>query len=257
MFYRYRDRLFGVEVLSNRKMKQEPTSTAFAKFRISRLPYYAVSSLFLLFAIKPNNLWRFIADLLSINKKERFIVFRNGLSFYYKTYLDLLVLKEVILDDEYEMGKVRVTSNDRIIVDVGAGFGDFSIMIAKKYPSINIFAFEPEPSYFALLQKNIVLNKVNNVHAMKMAVNSIQKIFGAGKIDKCDFLKMDCEGCEFRMIQRRELTYLRKIKKIVMEYHTWAGKVKNIQSVLQNGGFDTHIIHRRQMEQIGMLIAKR
>lgn len=145
-----------------------------AKLKIRRIPYYLRSLLILLKEIEPKWRLRFFIDLLlpkikTVKLKKRKLVFRL------KTWLDVLTLKEVVLDGEYERYGVKIEDRDRIIVDIGAGFGDFSIFIAKKFPQAKIFAFEPDSAYFVLLKENIRLNKVKNIIPHKMAIRSLRQ----------------------------------------------------------------------------------
>ena len=59
------------------------------------------------------------------------------------------------------------------IIDIGAHIGYYSLLFAKCVgPSGRVFAFEPLPGNFALLQKNLQLNNLQNVHALNQAVFS-------------------------------------------------------------------------------------
>lgn len=49
----------------------------------------------------------------------------------------------------------------KILYDIGANIGNYSIYFSKKFNSIS-YAFEPSFSNLVLLQKNIVLNKLND-----------------------------------------------------------------------------------------------
>jgi len=145
------------------------------RLRWVRLPYY-ISSFVKLFlkGVPPLSVPKFFIELF---KPTKVILLRKfGMTFKLKTYLDLLVLKEVVLDEEYESLGVAIDEKDKIIIDIGAGFGDFSIMIAKKFPGARIYAFEPDQSYFSLLKENIKINNVQNVFAFNTAVNSLKQL---------------------------------------------------------------------------------
>jgi FkbM family methyltransferase len=57
-----------------------------------------------------------------------------------------------------------------IIVDAGANIGAASLWFARHYPQANIFAIEPEPSNFSVLQKNAAL--APNINAIHAAIGS-------------------------------------------------------------------------------------
>lgn len=145
------------------------------KLKIHRISYYFRSLLILLKEIEPKCWLRFFIDLL-LPKIKTVKLKKRKLVFQLKTWLDVLTLKEVVLDEEYERYGVEIEDKDRIIVDIGAGFGDFSITITKKYPRVKIFAFEPDSFYFNLLQENIRLNKVRNIIVYQKAITSLKQI---------------------------------------------------------------------------------
>ncbi|HFQ14842.1 MAG TPA: FkbM family methyltransferase, partial [Rhodobacteraceae bacterium] len=65
-------------------------------------------------------------------------------------------------------------------VDVGAGFGAFSIPFALAYPGWTIWSFEPDPHIFAALQRNIEAQKVTNIRAFNIAIGPARPIVAAG-----------------------------------------------------------------------------
>jgi len=54
-----------------------------------------------------------------------------------------------------------------------------------------------------------------------VTVNSIslQRIFDDNNIENCNFLKLDCEGTEYEILENLPTFYFKKIEKIVIEYH--------------------------------------
>jgi FkbM family methyltransferase len=50
-------------------------------------------------------------------------------------------------------------------------------------------------------------------------VISLGKLFERYKIERCDFLKLDCEGAEFEIIWESDPALLKRVSRIVMEYH--------------------------------------
>ncbi len=59
------------------------------------------------------------------------------------------------------------------IIDVGANIGYYSIISADKVGNQgNVFAFEPDPDNFALLEQNISLNHMNNIHAINAGLSN-------------------------------------------------------------------------------------
>lgn len=139
----------------------------------------------------------------------------------------------------------------RIIVDVGANVGAASLYFAANYPAAKIFAFEPSPSAFELLQHNVAeapsvsvfpfgLSDANakvplydgqgesiaaslyakhggDGHSVEVEVrNAYEAITGLG-IDAIDFLKIDTEGSELPIL--RSILPRISVRVLFVEYH--------------------------------------
>ena len=75
-------------------------------------------------------------------------------------------------------------------------------------------------------------------------------------IEKCDFLKLDCEGAEYEIIELLSKNYLQKIEKTVIEYHmfdTQPDLLKKLQNTLENNSFELKT--RSLFSDIGFLFA--
>ena len=179
------------------------------------------------------------------------------LRFHVRGAMDVWSLKETFLDRFYE--RFGTPLHDKwTVIDIGAGLGDYTIFAVFDHSNNRIFAFEPFPESFVLLNKNIAVNGTQEVHTFKQAVagQSGQMIldFSGGEplqitsgelhqhaqingdkmvvesisladtlikndISQCDLLKLDCEGAEFDIIFNTTEEILYRIKRIVMEYH--------------------------------------
>ena len=236
--------------------------------KIRRIPYYAISFIRVLIAIRREKRLEFITGVV-FNKQKSIYLKKMDLFFHIKTLLDILTLKEVVLDKEYERGGVRIEKKDKVIVDIGAGFGDFSIFAAKKNPDAKIYAFEPDRTYIPLLKENIKKNRVGNVRVNSEAVFSMEQIFrfirpqsnrskyGPNHFTQCDFMKIDCEGCEFQILSKESLKFLGSVKKISMEYHeNDRFKVRTLVDLLRKEGRQVSFYPRRNSEGLGLLGSK-
>jgi len=131
---------------------------------------------------------------------------------------------------ETEIVKKEIKEND-IILDVGANIGYYSLIFAQLIgKSGKVYSFEPDPTNFEILKKNILVNKHENVILENKAVsnkegnlklylstenNGMHRIYPSKwckesidinsiKIDnyfnknqKIDFIKLDIEGAEY------------------------------------------------------------
>jgi FkbM family methyltransferase len=136
-----------------------------------------------------------------------------------------------------------------VVVDVGANVGVFSLFAART--ARIVYALEPSSSNFSLLRSNTAQTK--NIVALNLAcaredgqasldlssdpvsfslvsangsncretveVIGLGTLFDRYKIERCDFLKLDCEGCEFEIILDSAPALIGRIERIVMEYH--------------------------------------
>lgn len=81
------------------------------------------------------------------------------------------VIPEAVKGDEYKTRSVNFKPGDTVI-DIGANVGAVSIMLAKKYPFLDIYAYEAHPINYKNLLKNIKTNNVTNIKAFNNAVYS-------------------------------------------------------------------------------------
>jgi FkbM family methyltransferase len=73
--------------------------------------------------------------------------------------------------DHYGFEAVTVEPRD-VILDIGAHVGVFSIYAAKKWPEARILAYEPSPTNYARLLRNLEMAKVTNVEPFNLAVTA-------------------------------------------------------------------------------------
>lgn len=140
---------------------------------------------------------------------------------------------------EIELVKKEVKKGD-VVLDIGANIGYFTLLFAKLVGKRGkVFAFEPAPDNFSLLEKNLKVNGYENVILVRKVVsNETEKvrlylseqnlgdhrIYDSGdsrrsveveaiRLDdyfesyegKIDFIKMDIQGSEARAVQGMSL----------------------------------------------------
>jgi FkbM family methyltransferase len=72
-------------------------------------------------------------------------------------------------DDEYGISNINFQDGD-IVLDLGANVGIFSIALAKMYPTIKIYAFEPLKQNYDNLLLNLAANNIKNVIPLNYAI---------------------------------------------------------------------------------------
>lgn len=175
----------------------------------------------------------------------------------YITPPDSALGRELLLWGNYEKGEVRVfhelIRRGMNVVDLGANIGYFTLIAAKLVgPEGKVFAFEPEPGNFSLLQRNVNMNGYRNVTLVQKAVsdkNGVEELHlcsdswghslssfkrDAGSISvpvtsldqffsedvAIDFIKMDIEGAEGKAMQGMERILGKGgVKAMVVEFH--------------------------------------
>lgn len=197
-----------------------------------------------------------------------------------------------IIERQYEPNGFEIRPGDTV-VDVGAHIGSFALLASAR--CARVIACEPSPSNFRMLSENIACNHVENITALQMCVAgasgtrelfldthnaarnglygvgysvsvlaiTLTELFKQHTITQCDFLKIDCEGAEYEIIESALPKTLAQIKKIAMEYHLppYFGLDKTKHSIaslvqkLESAGFSVTIIPENKLR--GLLFARR
>lgn len=226
------------------------------------LEYYGYSMLEMVVHFKnwPSIVPIFICRIFSQNPLSAGILQlklrRPPIDIFVRGAMDIWSVKETFLDQFYFRFDVAVEA-DWTVIDIGAGIGDFSLFVAYDRPSVLVYAFEPYPESFALLEQNLVINEVDNVKAFQKAVWSkageLNLDFSQGEplqitsledsncleslnslkveavslaslileeqIKIVNLLKMDCEGAEYEILLNAPHETLCRVERIIMEYH--------------------------------------
>jgi FkbM family methyltransferase len=138
--------------------------------------------------------------------------------------------------DDYGLREMHFDEGD-VVIDIGAHIGLFSIFLAKRWPGLKVFAFEPFPANFANCSRNLRVNGVRNVvlspkaiannnRQLTMATDprnsggasaivtafepngvvrdipsmTLHEVFSVHQIRRCKLLKIDCEGMEYEIL---------------------------------------------------------
>jgi len=86
---------------------------------------------------------------------------------------DIFVFFQIFIREEYEpfFEKLTTLRPCEICLDAGANVGYFSVACASRFPEIKVFALEPDPENFNMIEKNIALNSLQNrVTPFKLAL---------------------------------------------------------------------------------------
>jgi len=239
--------------------------------------------------------WRFFRNKrinkLFISNLLMRLFFKVRIS-YRKNTVDEYIICENFWMKIYTPKKYQIKKTDTIF-DIGSQIGTFSIYAAKKAKKGKIYCFEPVKDNFKYILKNIKLNNLKNIKPYNKGVSnknekiklyhsesntgghsaysknniksknyeimeciSLKRVIDENKIEKVDFLKMDCEGGEYNILFKTPKKYIDKIQKIAMEYHDLNEKRnhKEIVNFLLKNNFRVKISGKGN---IGMIFARR
>lgn len=159
-------------------------------------------------------------------------------------------------EKQYALGSIPFEPGD-VVLDIGAHVGIISIFLAKKYPFLKIYAFEPTPENREYFEENIKLNNippgtiqifsdaisgdgrtlrlVGNLETNSGGISAVivprageqiwgtesitlEEIFETLGLDRVKLLKMDIEGAEYEVLQAKP-EMLERVDYFVGEFH--------------------------------------
>ncbi len=165
---------------------------------------------------------------------------------YLRQPMDIAVLREIYIEGEYEWCPVL---EPKVIVDLGAHFGDTALYYHARFPEAKIIAVEPAPDNFARLIENTkgIVNIVpvqaavsdhngelilhvmpsslgnslakrpESTDTVKVPAMTLETLFTAHHITTVDLLKFDIEGAEFTVFRNNHENH--HIKSYIGEVH--------------------------------------
>jgi FkbM family methyltransferase len=164
-------------------------------------------------------------------------------------------------------------SPDDIIVDIGAHIGTFALLASSMVPQGRVYAVEACEETFNFLTVNVVLNRAANIQISHLAIMdkkgivtlyhdsgawghsavkrlsrhsetvqacSLRDFLEGSGIERCDFLKLNCEGAEFPIILSTPPDVLQFCRRMLVLYHLdlWrANTLEDLTSHLTASGF--------------------
>lgn len=258
--------------------------------RISTIAYYTKSTVSLLTRFyRPD---RILGIFLGIPGAVPAEVALRGSNWRFRVReaMDVWVIKETCLDRDYLWQTPLLPTWH--VLDIGAGLGDFTVLAAHLCSEGVVHAYEPLPASFALLEENLALNSISNVQTFQLAVSNtggsqvitgqtagraVSTRFGAGQGSsavasrslgdalkalpggRCDFLKLDCEGCEYNLLMNSAPAVFAKIQRLAIETHEASGFPgrEALKGYLQANGFRVAERPNPVHDYLGFLFAER
>lgn len=195
--------------------------------------------------------WKEVLSAKLDGKAVNLLQFRNGAKIESPSQIDLQFLfHEVWVDNIYTPAGYKIKDGDTVL-DIGANIGVFAVYAATAARNTQVLAFEPFPENVEYLQKNVQNSNLQNVKIFPQAVakTNEERVLAVSEswikhslskadseqpglrvqtisfdrimndIEKCDLLKIDCEGSEYEIFYSATPESLNKVRKIVGEYH--------------------------------------
>jgi len=175
------------------------------------------------------------------------------------------ILKEGIWEANDTHWFVKAVRPGDVVIDAGANIGYYTVLASKLVgPTGRVYAFEPDPTAFEILQRNVRLNGADNVVAEQKALsnaNTTLELFIAqdnkgddriyqpkgeqrpsikvpavrmddylrGKVEHVDLVKIDTQGAEAVIIEGMAET-IRANEQMVMMVEFWPSGLAGLNS---------------------------
>jgi FkbM family methyltransferase len=255
------------------------------------VPYYASSAITILREIRP--LPR-VFGLLRRPTSTSVQIPGQKLDFEVRDFMDVWCLKETFLNRDYIVHGFE-PKPDWTVIDIGAALGDFSVQCKRDFGVRRVIAVEPAPSANERLKENLHRNGADGVeivdkalaekpgelwldvsgpplsmgttatqaHGQQVRVEAITMtmLFDELGIERCDLMKLDCEGAEFELLKNPDDEALARTDRIVMEFHETAGPNgrdrRTLLRTLEQAGFVAEAIENKVHRDLGFLRAVR
>ena len=152
-------------------------------------------------------------------------------------------------EPEKHYAYTKLIENENIVFDIGANVGLHSYFIARTFPHTKVIAFEPLPDNHAYIKSTIERNKIKNIELVESAmsstvgtvffnkssnnsqgfitdektglevnVNTIDNFIITKKI-KPDFIKIDVEGAEWKVLEGFRQSIAAILPIMIIELH--------------------------------------
>lgn len=191
---------------------------------------------------------------------------------------DVAAVLRILGGHDYARPGHEIRPTDTVI-DIGANIGCFAVYAGKAASKGRVLAFEPDADNSELARRNAAINGLTNVTVERVAVSgtpgtlklfrgahgplhttqadrlqgadvadevpaiTLPQIMDKYKVERCQFLKMNCEGAEYGILYNTPREYLKRVDRVALEYHAAAHENKEqisreLAGYLRDEGFE-------------------
>ncbi len=225
--------------------------------------------------------WRFLLTRKKpLGTPHEDIEFKEGFSVRLRNVpMDRHIFHRIFGRDEYRLEGTAPGAWGTVI-DVGAHIGLFAVRVAPL--ARRVLCYEPVPENFEVLRRNLAHPRFGHLMAAAKAVAGrpgtvsihrsdnpaahsmypaepsrsepirveavrIEDIFEEHRVDRCDLLKLDCEGAEYEILESIPPPLWGRIERVRMEYHAregWSGE--KLAALLTGQGYACDVLPSRK-----------
>lgn len=222
------------------------------------------------------------------------IPFREGYSVRVRNVpMDRHIFHRIFARDEYRLDGIPPGSWDTVI-DVGAHIGLFAVRAAPL--TRRVLSYEPVRANFEMLRHNVSPPRFSHVRPEEKAVGgtrgevplypsdnpsahsmfpeeaprgpaitvpcvTLEDVFRTHSVERCDLLKLDCEGAEYGLLEAVPAGLWPAILRIRMEFHPVAGAggwpPERLGAFLGRHGYACEVLPSKKNPAKGHLFAAR
>ncbi len=209
--------------------------------------------------------------IVEVNNKK-IIETKSGVKFYLDSISTYNTIVETFINNLHLINS-KINWKDKIVIDVGAEFGDTPLYFASM--EAKVYAFEPLKAHFDGMLQNLSLNpelskkiipinaafgkdeilnlshednknsspgasfvyntRKGDVVVTKVEGYSLERVMKEFEIDHVDLLKMDCKGCEYFLTPEG----LKNVNSVKIEHLSKdPNKLENLLIILDKANFE-------------------
>jgi hypothetical protein len=134
--------------------------------------------------------------------------------------------------------------------DVGAADGLYTLYLHERTTAVSVYAFEPDPAAFGLLEQNLLLNGLIKSRRLRVHMCGVSDVSGDGLVSldslaadswERGLIKVDVEGGEVMVLEGARTLLRRPGVRWLIETHSLESEAECL-SLLRSNGLYTSVV---------------